>query len=114
MRANDTDADGDALTVMGVTQGANGSVVTDSVSGNPIYTPNSGFSGVDYFSYTIDDGHGGTATATVTITVNNGNDAPVTTNLSLYAHTATAMSGVVSATDPDGEPVVVFALLTPR
>ena len=103
VRANDTDADGDALTVVGVTQGANGSVVTDSVTGNPIYTPNSGFSGVDNFSYTIDDGHGGTATATVTITVNNGNDAPVTTNLSLYSHTATAMSGVVSATDPDGD-----------
>ncbi|MFG5777345.1 midcut-by-XrtH protein [Comamonas sp. J-3] len=113
VRANDTDADGDALTVVGVTQGANGSVVTDSVTGNPIYSPNSGFSGTDYFSYTIDDGHGGTATATVTITVNNGNDSPVTTNLSLYSHTATAMSGVVSATDPDGDQLSYLVSVAP-
>ena len=70
VRGNDTDPDGNALTVTGVTQGANGSVVTDNVTGDPIYTPNSGFTGTDSFTYTIDDGHGGTASATVTVTVN--------------------------------------------
>ncbi len=67
---NDTDPDGDALTVTGVTQGANGSVVIDVVTGNPIYTPNAGFTGTDSFTYTISDGNGGTDTATVTVTVN--------------------------------------------
>ena len=34
-----------------------------------MYTPNTGFVGVDSFSYTISDGKGGSDTATVTITV---------------------------------------------
>jgi len=80
VRANDTDADGDALTVTGVSQGANGSVVIDAITGNPIYTPNAGFSGNDSFTYTISDGHGGTASASVNVTINAvvpGNNAPV-------------------------------------
>ena len=33
------------------------------------YTPAANFSGNDQFSYTVDDGHGGTDTATVRVTV---------------------------------------------
>jgi len=77
VRSNDTDAEGNSLTVTGVTQGANGSVVIDAVTGNPIYTPNTGFSGSDSFTYTINDGNGGTSTATVNVTVNSVNHAPV-------------------------------------
>ena len=33
------------------------------------YTPNAGYSGPDSFTYTVSDGHGGTATATVSVTV---------------------------------------------
>lgn len=65
--ANDGDPDGDPLSVVSVTQGANGSVTTDGTT--VTYTPVPGFSGSDSFTYTIDDGLGGTATATVTITV---------------------------------------------
>ena len=64
---NDTDVDGDSLLVTGVTQGANGSVVIDAVSKNPVYTPNPGFVGNDTFTYTISDGKGGSATGTVTV-----------------------------------------------
>ena len=78
VRANDTDADGDALTVTGVTQGANGSVVIDAATGNPVYTPNAGFTGSDTFTYTIADASGGTSSASVTVTVNpTGNRVPV-------------------------------------
>jgi VCBS repeat-containing protein len=73
---NDSDPDGDTLTVTSVTQGANGSVTIDPVSGNPVYTPNPGFYGSDSFTYTVDDGNGGTDTATVTVTVNPVNDLP--------------------------------------
>ena len=64
---NDSDPDGDALTVDSVTQGAHGSVINngDEVT----YTPDSGFSGTDSFTYTVSDGNGGTDTATVTVTV---------------------------------------------
>ena len=64
---NDSDADGDTLTVGSVTQGTHGSVVNNG--GDVTYNPDSGFSGTDSFTYTVSDGHGGTDRATVTVTV---------------------------------------------
>ncbi len=55
--ANDTDPDLDASGVDSVTQGANGSVVNNGT--DVTYTPNSGWSGVDTFTYTVTDGNGG-------------------------------------------------------
>ena len=80
VRTNDADggADSDALTVTAVTQGTNGSVVIDPVSGDPVYTPDADFNGTDSFTYTLSDGQGGTDTATVTVTVAPVNDVPVT------------------------------------
>jgi len=66
--ANDTDPDGDTLTVSGVTQGAHGTV-TNNGNGTVTYSPNAGFSGTDNFTYTISDGHGGSATGQVSVTV---------------------------------------------
>jgi VCBS repeat-containing protein len=66
--ANDSDPDGDALAVVGVTDGANGSVVINA-DGTATYTPNAGFSGTDAFTYTISDPGGLTAAATVTVEV---------------------------------------------
>lgn len=73
--ANDTDPDGDVLTVTTATA-ANGTVVRNA-DGTLTYTPNANFNGTDIISYTISDGNGGTATATVTVTVAAVNDAPV-------------------------------------
>jgi hypothetical protein len=66
---NDRDPDGDALTLVSVTKGANGWVV---VNGDETlrYQPNEGFTGRDGFAYTITDGRGETATATVCVRVN--------------------------------------------
>src|SRR6185295_2796468 len=66
--ANDTDPDGDTLTVTGTTNGAHGSV-SCTAAGQCTYSPGAGYSGPDSFTYTIADGHGGTDTATVSITV---------------------------------------------
>ena len=73
---NDSDLDGDTLTVDSVTQPDNGAVVINS-DGTVTYTPNEDFNGEDSYTYTISDGNGGTDTATVTITVTPVNDAPV-------------------------------------
>ena len=58
MLANDSDSDGDTLNVVSVTQGANG-----TVSINPDktvrYAPALNFFGSESFTYTVDDGHGG-------------------------------------------------------
>lgn len=74
---NDSDPDGDPLTITGVTQGTKGGV---SIGGVTVtYTPNQNLNGADTFTYTISDGHGGTATATVHVTITPINDAPIVT-----------------------------------
>lgn len=68
--ANDTDADGNALTITGVSAASSngGTVGIDPVTFAVTYTPPAGFSGSDTFTYTISDGLA-TDTATVTVTV---------------------------------------------
>ena len=66
--ANDSDVDGDTLSVDSVTQASNGTVTNNGT--DVTYTPNTNFNGTDSFTYTASDGNGGTDTATVTVTVN--------------------------------------------
>ncbi len=109
---NDSDPDGDTLTVTTVTQGANGSVAIDPVSGNPVYTPNADFNGTDTFTYTIDDGNGGTDTATVTVTVGTVNDAPIATDDAVGTNEDTPVTVDVlpNDSDPDGDALSVIAI----
>lgn len=65
--ANDVDPDGDPLHVTATTQPANGTA-TCPADGACVYTPVTGFTGVDTFTYTVTDGIAD-ATATVTVTV---------------------------------------------
>ena len=70
-----SDVDGDALTVT-TGESSNGAAAVNP-DGTITYTPDADFFGVDHFTYTLDDGHGGTATANITVTVENVNDLPV-------------------------------------
>ena len=65
--ANDTGSY--ALTVTGATNGAHGTTVVNSGT-TVTYTPAANYTGSDSFTYSISDGHGGTASATVAMTVN--------------------------------------------
>ena len=67
--ANDTDPEGDPLSIVAVSQGANGTVIVGT-GGNVIYTPDGDYTGADSFTYTIADGNGGTALGSVDVTVN--------------------------------------------
>src|SRR5262249_47578790 len=67
--ANDTDVDGDSLTVTAVSQGAHGTV-TNNGNGTLSYAPATNFTGTDTFTYTVSDGQGGSTTAQVNVTVN--------------------------------------------
>jgi Big-like domain-containing protein/K319-like protein/PKD domain-containing protein len=64
--ANDTDGDGDALSIVSVSAPAHGTA--DVAAGRVHYSPAAGFEGVDTFSYTATDGVD-SATAIVTISV---------------------------------------------
>ncbi len=63
---NDSDSDGGAISMTGVTQPKHGavSVLQD---GRVAYTGDANFDGVDSFNYSITDGQGGNATATVNV-----------------------------------------------
>ena len=78
---NDTDLDGNILTLTGVGNVTNGSITQDE-QGNVLFTPERNFSGDASFEYTVSDGQGGTATATVTVTVLPATEPiPIGTNL---------------------------------
>ncbi|KAA9012094.1 DUF4347 domain-containing protein [Sphingobium limneticum] len=72
--ANDSDPDGDPLTVTAAT--ALHGTVTINANGTLTYRPNANYNGTDTISYTISDGQGGTANATVAVTITPVNDAP--------------------------------------
>ena len=65
--ANDTDADGDTLTLVSVTQASHGTVAI--TSGGVTYTHDGSATSSDSFTYAASDGNGGTATGTVSITI---------------------------------------------
>lgn len=107
--ANDREFDGDALVVTGVSVAASGAVVTID-GGRVSYDPGDRFdylatgeTATDSFTYTVDDGRGGTDTATVTVTITGRNDAPVltaTTAVIIDENTA-AVPADLSASDVD-------------
>lgn len=66
--ANDSDADGDPLTLASVGTPSNGGTVSIT-SGFMRYAPATGFSGTETVSYTVDDGRGGQDSATATFTI---------------------------------------------
>ena len=68
--ANDTDPDGDDLTISNYGSFSTQGGTVDCTSARLCtYTPPAGFNGADTFTYTASDGRGGTDTATVTVEV---------------------------------------------
>ncbi|QDQ28535.1 tandem-95 repeat protein [Chitinimonas arctica] len=111
--ANDSDADGDALTLTVATP-AHGSA---QVQGNQVrYTPATDFVGEDSFSYTVSDGRGGQTSATVRVLVlSSANAAPMARDDSY------SVSGVFprfiavmeNDSDPDGDTTDIVSLTQP-
>jgi hypothetical protein len=108
--ANDTDPDGDVLTITQVSQiPADQGELTLVEGGRAIQlTPKAGLSGTVSFRYSIDDGRGGTASATVDATLHQDaqNEAPVSTRSST-AQTEVGQSVTYNVLndwlDPDGD-----------
>jgi hypothetical protein len=110
--ANDTDAEGDTLTINAVTQGAHGLVVITGGGTGLTYSPTPDFNGSDAFTYTIDDGNGGTATGNVSVVVTPVNDDPDAVNDSATVNEDTSnntISVLANDTDVDGDALVVTA-----
>lgn len=107
--ANDTDADGDSLTVIEVHPAMNGTL--EIVDNKIVYTSNEHWSGVDSFTYRIFDGDGGYDVATATITVEAVADAP---NLSLNVRAGNETNEIIvditsSLVDMDGSETYILS-----
>ncbi|MEL6815322.1 MAG: Ig-like domain-containing protein, partial [Cyanobacteria bacterium J06598_3] len=118
---NDTDVDnGAVITVQSIDETGTQGIVTDNGNGTFSYNPNGQFdalaggeSATDSFTYTVDDGNGGTDTATVNITINGANNnpvvsAPVTSTTSEDA-ASFSVDLLENASDPEGDPLAVEA-----
>ena len=96
--------------------------LTLNADGTYTYTLNNGSAAVqalgageklaDTFTYTVSDGHGGTASNTLTVTINGTNDAPSVAAAadSVKEDVKLTTSGILPApTDPDAHDTPVFA-----
>lgn len=111
---NDSDPDGDELTIAQLSQPANGRatlVGSDAIR----YVPGRDFHGVSSFSYTIADGFGGTATAQVTITVTPVNDPPQAGNDSVTTRSEAPVTIDVldNDFDPEDDPLKITQVTSP-
>jgi VCBS repeat-containing protein len=106
--SNDTDVDGDQLSVQSVTDPAHGTATNDG-DGTVTYSPAADFHGAGSFDYTVSDGHGGTDVGSVSVVVSAVNDAPVANpDAYLTPHdkqlSVAAADGVLfNDTDADGD-----------
>ena len=104
--ANDTDVDGDTLTVTKVANPTNGAV-TLNANGSFTYTPNANFNGTDTFTYKASGGGSDSNVGTVTVTVTAVADVPVavadTHSINEDGVLNVASPGVLgNDTDPEG------------
>ncbi|MBW4487728.1 MAG: tandem-95 repeat protein [Trichocoleus desertorum ATA4-8-CV12] len=107
--ANDTDADGDTLTIINFTDATKGTLQFNN--GTFSYQPNANANGTDSFTYIIDDGNGGSASASVTINITSINDVPLAVNdaLTLDEDTTGSINVIANDTDGDSDPITLFS-----
>jgi VCBS repeat-containing protein len=112
--SNDSDSDGDTLSVASVDTTGTKGIVSVNSEGTIHYDPNGQFeslqagqSATDTFTYRASDGYHDSNSATVTVTINGSNDPPVLSNIessavSYYAGApAVQVTGAVTVSDPD-------------
>ncbi len=114
---NDSEIDGEALTILAVTQGSQGTVTHDGATVR--YTPAPDTNGADTFTYTVGDPPGtvgdppgGTAVATVNITITPVNDPPIALHRTLFSVEGIPTPGSLIGMDVDGNPLT-YSIVSP-
>ncbi len=111
--ANDSDADGDPISLVSITQPNHGSTVlnTSDIS----YTPDVNFNGIDVFEYVITDGNGNYDTAEVHVTVTPINDLPIANNdvATTYEDKAVTIDVLGNDVDVDNDNLIIQSVTQP-
>ncbi|WP_197465357.1 Ig-like domain-containing protein [Marinomonas sp. TW1] len=112
--ANDSDVDGDTLTLFNPSVPANQGTVA-IVDGKLVFTPAADFNGEATITYTVEDGNGNSDTATVTVTVNPVQDAPVVSNATdtVNEDGTVTIDALANASDPDGDTLTLSSPIVP-
>jgi hypothetical protein len=108
---NDSDADGQRLTIDALTEPALGTLsLTDD--GRLIYRPDDDIFGDDSFSYTVGDGANGFATASVSLTIVSVNDRPfaATDNVTVTEDIAADLDVLGNDSDDDDDPFSIVRI----
>ncbi|MBO9586523.1 MAG: DUF11 domain-containing protein, partial [Flavobacterium sp.] len=122
--ANDSDADGDTITIASINGTAlTGSAQTIAVPNGTVnisaagvitFTPDANFNSATAisFPYAIGDGHGGTATANINITVTAVNDAPTAVNDSytVAEDNTVTLTPLSNDSDADGDTITIASI----
>lgn len=106
-----SDADGDTLTYILVSNGSLGSVSITGSTGGFVYTPNPGQAGIDSFTFKVNDGTVDSNEATITVDVGEVNHPPVASDGSGSTLEDVVLSGTLLASDEDG-PGLFFSIVT--
>ncbi len=112
--ANDTDVDGDTLTIKSATVPADqGSV--EIVDNKVVFTPATDFVGDATITYVVQDGNGGEDTGEAVVTVNNVNDAPdaVDDVAATFNQDSVLIDALANDTDPDGDKLTITNVAVP-
>lgn len=104
--ANDTDPDNNTLTVSAITQPTHGTA-TLNADNTVSYVPTGGYTGPDSFTYTVDDGRGGTATGTVTLDVINNLSVLLNDSATTSYQTPVTVDVLANDSDPDGQALAI-------
>ncbi len=115
--ANDSDVDGDPLTIVAATN-TNGGTVVITPGSRLMFIPAPDFNGATRIDYTVSDGAGGTANGFVAVTVDAVPDAPHAASepaplphgLEDQAYRLSTAQLVDGFVDPDGDPLSVTDL----
>jgi Ca2+-binding RTX toxin-like protein len=107
---NDSDPDNNTLsTPAGTYETFGGGKIVITSDGQFTYTPPANKEGTDKFTYTVNDGQGGSGTGTVNFTLTNAAPVAADDEIRLVAGETPALSVLGNDNDPDGDELTVDA-----
>jgi hypothetical protein len=111
---NDEDVEMQTLVVAAVSDPQNGSAFVDGEQ--VVYSPAQDFFGTDSFTYTVEDGNGGSDVATVTVEVSPVNDPPVATDDDFVVDEddPSVLDVLSNDSDVDGDALIILSATQPE